>query len=255
MNLLAWFAIVSTQGQNCAPFAISDLHIHLKGDLTIEEAIIKSEAENIKYGIAANCGLGFPIENDSAANAYFDFMKAYPQFYIGMQAEGREWLNLFSKETIAKFDYVFTDAMTFTDAKGRRNRIWIEDETWIDNEEAFMDYLTETIVTILENEPVDIYANPTYLPQAMANNYDYYWTSERMNKVIAAAKANGIAIEINPRFKIPSKTFICKAKAAGLKFTIGSNNVDKNFEYPHFAIQMISDCGLTESDFYLPVKK
>jgi len=32
--------------------------------------------------------------------------------------------------------------MTFTDAKGRRNRIWIKEETWIDNEEEFMNYLS-----------------------------------------------------------------------------------------------------------------
>jgi len=30
------------------------------------------------------------------------------------------------EEAIEKFDYVFTDAMTFTDEKGRRNRIWIK---------------------------------------------------------------------------------------------------------------------------------
>ncbi|MCK7537120.1 MAG: hypothetical protein MZV63_42240 [Marinilabiliales bacterium] len=52
-------------------------------------------------------------------------MKDYPQFYTAMQAEGREWVNLFSMESIEKFDYVFTDAMTFTDDKGGRNRIWL----------------------------------------------------------------------------------------------------------------------------------
>jgi hypothetical protein len=253
--VLVWLAIASMHGQNCPPFELIDLHVHLKGDLTIEEAIKKSGSENIKYGIAANCGLGFPIENDSAANAYFDYMKGYPQFYIGMQAEGREWLTLFSKETISKFDYVFTDAMTFTDAKGRRNRIWIEEETWIDDEQAFMDFLVNTIVQILENEPIQIYANPTYLPQQLADRYHYLWTEERMDKVISAAKIHDIAIEINPRFRIPSVQFITKAKNAGLKFTIGSNNIDKNFEYPQFAIDIINTCGLTESDFWVPQKR
>ena len=92
----------------------------------------------------------FPVHQDSQIDSVLLTLKDYPQFFIAMQAEGREWVNLFSKESIDKFDYVFTDGMTFTDEKGRRNRIWIKDETWIDDEEEFMDYLVNTIVKILE---------------------------------------------------------------------------------------------------------
>ncbi|NIN37058.1 MAG: glycosyl hydrolase, partial [Gammaproteobacteria bacterium] len=46
-----------------------------------------------------------------------DMLEGKP-VYKAMQAEGREWLNMFSPEMIAKFDYVFTDAMTFTDNRG-----------------------------------------------------------------------------------------------------------------------------------------
>ncbi len=81
-------------------------------------------------------------------------------------------MKIFSKETIGKFDYVFTDAMTFTDAKGRRNRIWIKEETWIDAEQKFMDNLVKTIVKIMNEEPINIYVNPTFLPQQMADRYD-----------------------------------------------------------------------------------
>ena len=66
-----------------------DLHIHLKGDLTIDEAIKKSEAEGIRYGIAANCGLGFPIQTDAQIDEYVSEIQNYPLFYVGMQAEGR----------------------------------------------------------------------------------------------------------------------------------------------------------------------
>ena len=48
-----------------AEFPLTDLHVHLKGGFTIEDAVRKSEAENIQYGIAVNCGLGFPVQNDS----------------------------------------------------------------------------------------------------------------------------------------------------------------------------------------------
>lgn len=248
-------SLISMSCKKNEPLHITDLHIHLKGNLGIEDAVIKSEAENISYGIAFNCGLGFPVHNDSQIDSLILLMKNYPQFYVGMQAEGREWVNIFSKESVDKFDYVFTDAMTFTDEKGRRNRIWINEETWIDDEEAFMDYLVNIAVKILNEEPVDIYVNPTFLPEQMADRYDIFWTPERMDRIIAAAKANDIAIEINNRYSIPSEEFIRRAKKAGLKFTVGTNNADENFSGAEYALKMIRKFKLTQEDFFLPERK
>lgn len=255
LTLAALLFIVLTGCKDKVPFQLTDLHVHLKGKLTIEDAAKKSKAENINYGIAVNCGIGFPVHSDSQIDSVINIFKNYPQFYVAMQAEGREWVNTFSKESIAKFDYVFTDAMTFTDEKGRRNRIWVPSETWIDDEQQFMDHLVNTIVGIMNNEPINIYVNPTFLPEKMAARYDYFWTPERMDKVIEAAKKNNIAIEINNRYKIPSENFIKRAKNAGVRFTIGTNNADENFSGAAYALEMIKKCGLKESDFYLPVKK
>lgn len=257
-NLFFIFCLISLFSCKTKPvekIEMIDLHVHLKGDLTLDEAIKKSDADGVKYGIAANCGLGFPIQTDAQIDSFLTFMRQYPQFYVGMQAEGREWVNLFSAEAMEKFDYVFTDAMTFTDAKGRRNRIWIKEETWIDNEEEFMDYLVLTAEKIIRTEPINIYVNPTYLPEQMVERYDSFWTEARMMTIINAAKDKGVAIEINNRFKIPSEKFIKLAKTAGVKFTIGTNNIDKNFPKPIYAMEMIEKCGLTKTDFWKPTTK
>ena len=111
--------MLSFSCQNNTEFPITDLHVHLKGKLTIDDAAKKSKAENINYGIAVNCGLGFPVHNDAQIDSVLQIFKDYPQFYVAMQAEGREWVNIFSKETREKFDYVLNDAMTFTYEKGR----------------------------------------------------------------------------------------------------------------------------------------
>jgi len=256
LTIITFISIsMSVLAQQKDPFQLIDLHIHLKGGFTIDDAIAKSNEENVKYGIAVNCGIGFPIQNDIQLDSFVTVMNKYPQFYIGMQAEGREWVNLFSKESIDKFDYVFTDAMTFIDNKGRRNRIWLKDETWIDNEQQFVDDLVALIVKIISTEPINIYVNPTYLPEQIAGKYDELWTDSRMEKVIQAAKKNNVAIEINNRFKIPSLRFISKAKNAGVKFTIGTNNIDGNFPGPDYAREMIKKCGLKEPDFFVPKKK
>ena len=109
--------------RRAADFPLVDYHVHLKGGLTLDQAIEISEKNGVKFGIAQNCGLGFPVTDDAGAMQFIEMLKGRDA-YIGMQAEGREWLGLFSKDVIARFDYVFTDALTFTDDKGRRTRLW-----------------------------------------------------------------------------------------------------------------------------------
>lgn len=234
-------------------YDIVDYHGHLKGGLTMEELVAHSKKTGIDYGVAFNAGVGFPITDDSTLLANYEQYKDYP-VYMAMQAEGREWVDMFSKDNIATFDYVFTDAMTWTDKKGRRMRLWMPEEVFVDDKDDFMDQLVDQIVGVMTNEPIDLYVNSTYLPDILQPEYDALWTDERMDKVIAAAVSNNIAIEINARYKIPSATFIKKAKAAGVKFSMGTNNVDKDLGTMDYAIQMIDACGLVPGDFFKPIK-
>ena len=237
-----------------AGYDIVDYHAHLKGGLTMEELLAHSKKTGIAYGVAFNAGVGFPITSDSTLLANYEQYKAYP-VYMAMQAEGREWVTMFSKENIGTFDYVFTDAMTWTDAKGRRMRLWMPEEVFVDDPDDFMDQLVGKIVGVMENEPIDLYVNSTFLPDVLQPDYDALWTNERMDKVIHAAVNNSIAIEINARYKIPSATFIKRAKAAGAKFSMGTNNTDKELGILEYAIAMIDECGLEPNDFFKPVKK
>ena len=235
-------------------YEIVDYHAHLKGGLTMEELLEHSKKTGIEYGVAFNAGIGFPITTDSTLLANYEIYKDYPVF-LAIQAEGREWVNMFNKEYIATFDYVFTDAMTWTDKKGRRMRLWMPEEVFVDDQDDFMDQLVNQIIGVMENEPIDMYVNSTFLPDILQPEYDVLWTKDRMDKVIQAAVNNNIAIEINARYKIPSATFIKRAKKAGVKFSMGTNNVDKNLGTLDYAIEMIEECGLKPDDFFKPKKK
>ncbi len=237
-----------------AGYEIVDYHGHLKGGLTMEELLEHSKKTGIDYGVAFNAGVGFPITDDATLLENYNKYKDYPVF-MAMQAEGREWVDMFSKENISTFDYVFTDAMTWTDSKGRRMRLWMPEEVFVDDKDDFMDQLVDKIVGVMENEPIDLYVNSTFLPEVLQPEYDTLWTNERMDRVINASVTNNIAIEINARYKIPSATFIKRAKAAGAKFSMGTNNVDKNLGTLDYAIEMIAVCGLKPDDFFKPVKK
>lgn len=232
-----------------ADFPLVDYHIHLKGGLTLDEALEISEKNGVKFGIAQNCGIGFPVTDDAGALQFIEKLQGRDA-YIGMQAEGREWLDLFSAEVIGQFDYVFSDALTFTDNKGRRTRLWMEKEVFVQDKQDFMDMYVGKIVTIISNEPIDIFVNPTFLPECIRAEYDALWTEQRMAKVIAAAVKSGVAIEINARYQIPSKAFIQQAKRAGVTFACGTNNGGKELGNLEYCRKMIKECSLTKKDFY-----
>ncbi len=232
-----------------AGFPLVDYHVHLKGGLTLEDCIANSQKVGINYGIAPNCGLHFPVTDDESLYDYMEEVKGSACFK-GMQAEGREWITLFSPEAISKFDYVFTDAMTFTDKKGRRSRIWIPDEVYIDDKQDYMDDLVEKIEAIFSQEPVDIYVNPTVLPDELMPEYDELWTQERMERVVKVLADNGIALEINARYKTPHAAMIKMAKEAGIKFTFGTNNVTNELGKLEYCLEMLEECGLTPNDMF-----
>lgn len=246
-------AIIRLQQLN---FPVIDYHVHLKGGLTKEMAHAMSMNYGINYGVAPNAGeggVGRMLANDEEVYTYYEEVKPLP-FLCGVQGEGRKWTATFSQEALGIFDYLFTDAMTIMDHKNRNSRIYRPEEVHYDgvNQEQYMEQIVDQTVKILTNEPADIFANPTYIPEDMQPNYDKYWTDERINRVLEVLQKHDIALEINPRYKIPSLKIIRMAKERGLKFTFGTNNVDANFGKLEYCIEAIEQCGITADDIWFP---
>ena len=246
-------AIIRLQQQN---FPVIDYHVHLKGGLTKEIAHALSMNYGINYGVAPNAGeggVGRMLADDKEVYEYFEEVKPLP-FLCGVQGEGRKWTATFSQEALGIFDYLFTDAMTIMDHKNRNSRIYRAEEVHYDGvtKEQDMEQIVDQTVKILTNEPADIFANPTYIPEDMQADYDKLWTDERINRVLDVMKEHSIALEINPRYKIPSLKIIQMAKDRGLKFTFGTNNVDANFGKLEYCIEAIEQCGITTDDLWFP---
>ena len=107
-------------------FPVIDYHVHLKGDLTKEMAHAMSMNYGINYGVAPNAGeggVGRMLADDAEVYAYHDEISGEP-FLFGVQGEGRRWTATFSQEALGIFEYLFTDAMTIVDHKGRLSRIY-----------------------------------------------------------------------------------------------------------------------------------
>ena len=52
--------------------------------------------------------------------------------------------------------------------------------------------------------------------------------------------------------QLPKAGFIRQAQKAGVKFTLGTNNVDSKLGREEYALQMIRECELKPSDMFLP---
>ena len=237
-------------------FPVIDWHVHLKGGLTAEMAHAMSMNYGINYGVAPNAGaggVGRMLSNDEEVYEYFDEVKDMP-FLRGVQGEGRKWTADFSSEALGTFDYLFTDAMTIVDQKGRIARIYRNEEVRPEglSDQKYMDLIVDQTVKILTNEPADIFANAFFLPDFLNDRFDQMWTPERVAKVLDVMQENGIALEISARYLIPNEYIIREAKKRGIKFTYGTNNVDANFGRLEYSIDMTKKCGLTADDMWFP---
>jgi hypothetical protein len=247
-------AFVSAEPPRPAPVgARADYHVHVKGGLTPEAALARSRADGITYGIAINGGLNQPAQDDAAAEAFLRELRPHPVF-VALQAEGREWREHFSQATLERFDYIFTDAMTWSDDSGRRLRLWIPGEVGpIADPDAFMDMLVDRATRILAEEPVDLYVNPTFIPASIQSDYDRLWTPARIRRIVEGLAAGGIGMEINNRYRIPSRAVILAAKQAGVTFACGTNNTGaKDLGRNEYCAEMIAACDLKAGDFWSP---
>ncbi len=234
-----------------------DLHAHIHGEgksavsLKPAEVVALGKKLDVRFGVLAEGGCRGDIHDDATLSEFTDSMQGLP-LWRGLQVYGFDWQNCLSKEVRSRLDYVAADALVFPDRNGKSIMLWLPDVTFADADD-FMTRYVDYNVRVL-SQPIQIWANPTYLPERLKSNYDALWTPERMKRVIDAAVKNGVAIEINAHFQIPSAKFIRLAKASGAKFSIGSNQHAQGIGEIDFCLQRAKECGLTARDFYIPAR-
>jgi len=73
-----------------------------------------------------------------------------------------------------------------------------------------------------------------------------------MKKVIDAARRHSVAFEISASFKLPKLPFLQAAKAAGIKFVLGSNGRYPNMGKLDYSLAMAKELGLQRADLFTP---
>jgi histidinol phosphatase-like PHP family hydrolase len=239
-------------------FPLVDLHVHLDNS-RIEQVLPLAEERHVRFGIVEHAGTKenkYPVvlSTDEELRAFIRMLEG-KGVYKGVQAEWTDWMSCFSIETLAQLDYVLTDAMTFPGKNGKRVKLWeksAESDVDMSNHPAFMDRFIDWHLEIMASEPFDILANASWLPDALMPEYDALWSGHRIQKVLDAALKYGIAIEISSSYKLPRLAFLKQAKAAGLKFSFGSNGRYPNMGKLEYCVAMAQALGLQSADMFVP---
>ena len=232
-------------------FPLMDLHVHLTPSFTIDQVMEIAKKTGVQFGIMVNPGGA--VHDDASLRQFIDSLKSYPVYY-GLQPMSPGWSTSFSPETIQLLDYVEMDPQTIVNGNGYGEtlRIWNFD-TYIDDPQKFMEvYMAHNLEVINNNEPLNIFGWPLFLPVCIARDYYTLWTEERMQKIIEALKKKNLAVEINDMAHTPHEKFIFMAKEQGLKFTFGSDSRNQIAGRLDYCKYIAKKCSLKKSDFFFP---
>ena len=230
-----------------------DYHNHLD-NFTLSKALDVARERGVKLGIVEHAGTKenkYPVVlgSDEDLRRYMAMLDG-KGVLKGIQAECIDWMTVFSKDAIAQLDFVLSDAMTFVEKDDSRVELWKAEKVKIADKQDFMERYTDFTVRKIEREPLDILACPTYLPAVLAPEFDALWTEERMKRILDAAVRCNVALEIASGAKLPRLPFLKLAKAAGAKFSFGSNGRGQNIGKIDYSLAMAKELGLKAADMF-----
>jgi histidinol phosphatase-like PHP family hydrolase len=232
-------------------FSFLDLHVHTTNDFTIEKILEIGKERNVSFGIVEHPA-SWALKDDNDLRKYIQHLRKYPVF-VGLQPTYCGWSKNYSAELLSQVDYILMDPQTVPQGNGKAWQIWKFD-TYIEDTDNFMKRYMDYSLEILNNEPINIFAWPLFLPACIARDYYKLWTEDRMQELINAAKNRNISFEINDISHTPHEEFILKAKAEGIKFTFGSDSRNQNVGRLSYCRRIADKCNLTMDDFYIPTR-
>jgi len=230
-----------------------DLHTHLDNS-TIQATVERSRNLGVKFGVVEHAGTkenDYPVvlSNDEELSRYLTMLEPHG-VYKGVQAEWIDWPGCFSKKVLARLDYILTDAMTVRGPGGKRTKMWLPGFD-PGEPQKFMDMYVDWHVEIMATTPINIMANMMFMPTQLKDQTDALWTERRMQKVIDAAIKHQVALEISSSYKSPNMAFLKLAKAAGARFSFGSNGRGDNQGKIQWSVDTARQVGLTLADLYV----
>ena len=200
-------------------FPIVNLRTQLGDGFTLEQVLALRLETGIGAGIVTESSA---LANDAAVAAFTAFCQDRP-VHAGLLADERGWTERLPPQSRARFDYIIGQLGPVATAA-----------RW-----------TDEAVRLIENEPVDVLADDASRPELDA---------AQAGRLIAAAAKHGVAFEIGTQRSALTGDFIRQAKAAGVKFTIGSSERTTAANWSDWtqALTLQQEAKLGWKDIYMP---
>ncbi len=239
-----------------------DYHYHVFEEKTTPETALAAQRETgIRRGVLENVGRDsiWVLRTNADVEKFVDRVASTdallrpgePRLLVGLQVNDRDWFRQIDLKLYRRLDFILADAMYYTDKTGRQFGLWeFKKDEKIDVDAWFAEYYEYNLRLL--DEPIDIFANPTYLPAFAEADYDRLWTEERCKALIQKAIDGDVALEIQAGSPFPSKKFVALALEMGARFAFGTNNFDGNPVDVSRWEETIREFKLTEENLWTP---
>lgn len=233
-------------------FSPADLHIHSTfsdGKTTPEQIAAVARERGLEAGIADHCGPGsFQLDTDQRFERYFEAVSRYPVYRSVELDLGREIR--VSPENLKRCDYLIGGVHSLD------GRDFFDGALDWDDVPSLLDRMLETIDGKARIFAFDILAHPGLLPVNLRPRRGEILDGAWGDRLIGLALTHGFALEISSRWEVPPAGTIRRAKAAGVRFALGSDahhpeqvcRLDRS-------LALARECGLDGADLFRPARQ
>jgi histidinol phosphatase-like PHP family hydrolase len=230
----------------------ADLHIHSTysdGKTGLPEIVAIARAKAMAIGIADHCGPGtFQLETDARFERYFDALLPLPVYRSVELDLGREIR--VTLENLQRCDYLIGGIHSLD------GRDFFDQSLTEFDIPKLLDGMLETIDKKARIFGFDILAHPGLLPVNLRSRAATILDARWDDQLIALALRHGFALEISSRWKLPLPSTIMQAKAAGVKFSFGSDaHHPEQVCALEFSQDLARQCGLGAADLFWPARQ
>lgn len=244
-----------------------DLHCHTTlSDGTVEpEEVARLAAERgVEVGIADHVSSRNPrmfVADAAELRRYFAAIEPLPVWLSGefCWCDGL-WSEL-PAELLERFDYRIGSNHGFHLPDGTFASPWWEalPEPWDRDPQGVMEGMVDALCAMVRSMPVQVAAHSTLTPPALLElegEPEAWWTEPREERYVAALVESGVALEISNRYRLPHDRLLRRARAAGVRFSLGSDGHHREqVARLEWAAETARRVGIGDADLFVPERR
>lgn len=245
---------------------LEDLHTHSTmsdGRLTPQQLAEAARDRGIRVGLTDHC-LYYGMRTDEEFATYMETARSLG-LYLGLEHDiGRPCA--FPGFITRELDYLIGSVHHFIVGyeqvlfspyfKARLHGLPYEYPQALGDPRELLERTADIIAQSLATSPVDILGHATVLPPAHVLGLEAAFSRDWCARVVKAAVANDVAIEISGHWHSPHREFLEIASEEGATFAVGSDSHSAHGLFDlRYPAEMIAGLGIPDGRIFVPLSK